>query len=80
MMFFDRGGLTLAVCVMSLLLIWRHWRNILSLLKGKESRLFEKQPEADPTKTRRRRRRVKRLHDEALPNHDSRSPRSKGNP
>ena len=80
LMFFDRPSVALAVSVMSLLLIWRHWRNIVSLLKGKESRLFEKPPETDPTKTRRRRRRVKRLHDEAVPDHDSRSPRSKGNP
>jgi glycerol-3-phosphate acyltransferase PlsY len=80
LMFFDRPSVALAVSVMSLLLIWRHWRNIVSLLKGKESRLFEKPPQADPTKTRRRRRKVKRLHDEALPDLDSRSPRSKGNP
>jgi len=78
LMFFDRPSVALAVSVMSLLLIWRHWRNILQLLKGKESRLGEKPAEIDPTKPRRRRRKVKRLHDEAVPERDSRSHSSKG--
>ena len=80
LMFFDRPSVALAVSVMSLMLIWRHWRNILKLVKGKESRIGEKapEPETDPNKPRRRRRRVKRLHDEAAPGLDSRSSRSKG--
>ena len=80
LMFFDRPSVALAVSVMSLLLIWRHWRNIMQLLKGKESRLGEKPAAVDPTKQRRRRRKVKRLHDEAVPDRDSRSHQSKGNP
>jgi glycerol-3-phosphate acyltransferase PlsY len=42
LMFFDRPSVALAVSVMSLMLIWRHWRNILKLVKGKESRIGEK--------------------------------------
>ena len=79
LMFFDRPSVALAVSVMSLLLIWRHWRNILKLLKGKEVRIGDKTAEADPTRVRRRRRKIKRLHDEAVPDLDSRSHRSKGN-
>lgn len=79
LMFFDRPSVALAVSVMCLLLIWRHWRNIIKLTQGKESRLGEKPPEDDPSKPRKRRRRVKRLHDEAVPGIDSRSSRSKGN-
>ncbi len=78
LMFFDRPSVALAVSVMCLLLIWRHWNNIIKLIKGKESRIGEKPAEADPNKPRRRRRRVKRLHDEAAPGIDSRSSRSKG--
>ena len=78
LMFFDRPSVALAVAVMCLLLIWRHWRNIVKLVQGKESRIGEKSPEPDPNKPRRRRHRVKRLHDEAAPNLDSRSSRSKG--
>ena len=74
-MFFDRPSVALGVSVMSLLLIWRHWHNIIKLIKGKESRLGDKAPEADPNKPKRRRRRVKRLHDEAAPGPDTRSPR-----
>ena len=79
LMFFDRPSVALAVAVMCLLLIWRHWRNILKLIQGKESRLGEKAADPDPSKPRRRRRRVKRLHDGAAPGFDSRSSRSKGN-
>ena len=79
LMFFDRPSVALAVSVMCVLLIWRHWRNITKLIQGKESRLGEKPAEPDPNKPRRRRRRVKRLHDEAAPGFDSRSSRSKGN-
>ncbi len=78
LMFFDRPSVALAVSVMSVLLIWRHWRNILQLLKGKESRLGEKPTPVDTSKPRRRRRKVKRLHDEAVPDRDSRSHPSKG--
>ena len=75
LMFFDRPSVALGVSVMSLLLIWRHWRNIVKLIKGKESRIGDKAPEATSDKPRRRRRRVKRLHDEAAPGPDTRSPR-----
>jgi hypothetical protein len=77
LMFFDRPSVALAVSVMCLLLIWRHWRNIVKLMQGKESRIGEKAPESDPNKPRRRRR-VKRLHDEAAPGVGSSSSRSKG--
>ena len=79
LMFFDRPSVALAVSVMSLLLIWRHWRNIVMLLKGKESRIGEKAPTTEDGKPRRRRRKIKRLHDEAVPDLDSRSTRSRGN-
>ena len=57
LLFFDRPPLALGVSVMSLLLVWRHWRNIASLLAGKEPKLGDKP--ADPK--RRRQRRVRRL-------------------
>lgn len=79
--FFDRPSIALGVSVMSLLLIWRHWRNIVKLLRGHESRIGEKAPDIDPEKKRRRRRKIKRLHDEARPDADSRNhpQRSRGN-
>ena len=53
LMVFDRPIIALAVTIMSLLLLWRHWRNIAKLLTGKETRIGEKPPE--PTGKRRRR-------------------------
>ena len=76
LLFFDRPIIALAVSVMSLLLIWRHWRNIVKLLAGKESRIGDKAEASDPG--RKRRRRVRRLHDEASPD-TQHPPRSKGN-
>jgi glycerol-3-phosphate acyltransferase PlsY len=72
LLFFDRPWIALAVSVMSLLLLWRHWRNMANLFAGKESKLGEKV--ADPK--RRRRRRLRRLHDNgsssaASPSHPS---------
>lgn len=80
MMFLDRPSVSLAVAVMSLLLVWRHWRNIVKLLRGQESRIGEKAADAEPNRKRRRRRKIKRLHDEAIPDIDSRHQRTKGNP
>ena len=60
LLFFDRPPVALAVCIMSLMLLWRHWRNIVALLTGKETKIGEK---VDTTK-RKRRRRVHRLHDD----------------
>ncbi len=77
LMFFDRPPVALAVSVMSLLLIWRHWRNIVKLLTGKESKLGEKVDENQPK--RKRRRRVRRLHDDAAAVAASRSHPPKGN-
>ena len=57
LLFFDRPPLALGVSVMSLLLVWRHWRNIANLMAGKEPKLGDKPP--DPK--RRRQRRVRRL-------------------
>ncbi len=60
LLFYDRPSVALAVIIMTLLLIWRHWRNIVSLLTGKESKIGQK---PDPAK-RKRRRRVHRLEDD----------------
>ena len=81
LMFFDRPSVALAVSVMGALLIWRHWRNIVKLLNGRESRIGDVAVAAvDPNVKRRRHRRVKRLHDEAAPGADTRSrSRSRGN-
>ena len=68
-MFFDRPPVALGVTVMSLLLIWRHSRNIVNLLKGKEPKLGVK-PVDDPK--RKRRRRVRRLHEDSV--RDTHSP------
>jgi glycerol-3-phosphate acyltransferase PlsY len=76
LMFFDRPIVALAVSVMSLLLIWRHWRNIVKLLTGKESRIGEKVDEAHPK--RRRRHRTRRLHEDVAPDAHH-THRSKGN-
>ena len=69
LMFVDRPSVALGVTVMCLLLIWRHSRNIVNLLKGKEPKLGAK-PEGDPK--RKRRRRVRRLHEDVV--RDTRSP------
>lgn len=61
LLFYDRPPVALAVCLMSLLLLWRHWRNIVGLLTGKESKIGKQA--ADPSR-RKRRRRVRRLHDD----------------
>jgi len=76
LLFFNRPIVVLAVSVMSLLLVWRHWRNIVKLLTGKESRIGDKADESDPG--RKRRRRVRRLHDDVSPDspHSSRSKES----
>ena len=76
LMFFDRPIVALAVSVMSLMLVWRHWRNIVKLLTGKESRIGDKADESDPK--RKRRRRVRRLHDDVSSgtHHSSRSKES----
>ncbi len=78
LVFFDhRPSLTLGVIVMSLSLIWRHWRNILKLMSGKESRIGEK---AEVDQPRKRRRRVRRLHDEVAPGHGANQQnRNRGN-
>ncbi len=75
LLFFDRPWVAMVVAVMSLMLIWRHWRNIGSLFKGKETKLGEKP--ADPQ--RRRRRRVRRLHDDGGTPPTPSSHPSKGN-
>lgn len=53
--FYDRPPVALAVTVMSVALLWRHWGNIVKLLRGKESRIGEK---VEPRSRRRRRRRT----------------------
>ncbi len=44
LMFYDSPSFALAVATMSLLLIWRHWRNIVRLAGGRETRIGEKKP------------------------------------
>ena len=79
LMFFDRPIVALAVSVMSLLLVWRHWRNIVKLLTGKESRIGDKANKANEANPNpKRRRRVRRLHDDVSPD-TQHPPRSKGN-
>ena len=41
-MFWEMGEITLAIGLMSLLLLWRHGENIGKLLAGKESRIGQK--------------------------------------
>ena len=78
LMFFDRPIVALAVSVMSLLLVWRHWRNIVKLLTGKESRIGDKANKANEANPNpKRRRRVRRLHDDVSPD-TQHPPRSKG--
>jgi len=55
LMFFNRPAVALSVTVMSLLLIWRHWRNITNLLAGRESKLGQKADESQPKRRRIRR-------------------------
>jgi hypothetical protein len=55
------------------LLIWRHWRNLVNLIAGKESKIGEN---ADPTE-RKRRRRIRHKHDDRASSNSSH--RSKGN-
>ena len=74
LLFFDRPSVALAVTVMCLMLVWRHWRNIVKLLTGKESKIGEKAAEPRP----RRHRRVRRLHNDGSSTAES-SHRSKGN-
>ena len=69
LLFLDRPPVALAVTVMSLLLVWRHTRNIVGLLKGKEPKLGGK-PVDGPK--RKHRRRVRRLHEDVV--RDTHSP------
>ncbi len=52
LLFFDKASTLMAVCFMSLLLLWRHRRNIVNLMVGRETRIGE----VEPDKKRRRRR------------------------
>lgn len=54
MMFFDGAATALAIGMMSILLVWRHWRNIVKLASGKETRIGE--PEPPPRRHRHRHR------------------------
>ncbi len=56
LLFFDKANRLMAVCFMSLLLIWRHRRNIVNLLVGREAKIGEVEPDK-----RRRRRRYREL-------------------
>ena len=75
LLFFDRPPLALGATVMSLLLLWRHQRNIVNLVKGKEPKLGAKADEAAP---RKRRRRVRRLHEDVAPDNHPSTHRTKG--
>ena len=48
MMFWQMNEVTLAIAIMSLLLVWRHSDNIAKLIAGKESRLGEKKADRIP--------------------------------
>ena len=67
LLIFDRPMIALATGCMAVLLVWRHWRNIIKLMQGRESRIGEKAGEGD----RRHRAPVKR----PLVRHHHRSPR-----
>ncbi len=75
LLFFERPSMALGVTVMSLLLIWRHWRNIMNLAAGKEPKLGAKP--VDPG-TRKHKRRVRRLHDDVAPDTHSGARSNKG--
>jgi acyl phosphate:glycerol-3-phosphate acyltransferase len=55
LMFYNTPSIALAVVTMSLLLIWRHWRNIVLLLSGRESRIGAKESERRHRRRRRHR-------------------------
>jgi glycerol-3-phosphate acyltransferase PlsY len=71
LMFFNRPNIALAVTIMCLLLIWRHWRNITKLLSGKESKIGAKAEDAPMV-----RRRSHRLHNPGGSTRSSRSSHS----
>ena len=62
MLIFDRAIIAVAVGCMSALLLWRHWRNIVKLMSGHESKIGDKPRES---KSKRRRRAV-RLHQDEM--------------
>ncbi len=68
LLFVDRPMIALGVSAMSLLLLWRHWRNIVKLLTGKETKIGEQAPEAG---RKRRRRRVRKLHNDGSDTRES---------
>ncbi len=63
LMFFDRPPIALGVTVMTLLLLWRHLRNFVNLIKGKEPKIGDAPL---PETKRKRRRRVRRLHEDVV--------------
>ena len=67
LLFFDRPMIALGVSVMSLLLVWRHWRNIVKLLTGKEAKIGEQAPDTG----RKRRRRIRKLHNDGSDTRES---------
>ena len=67
LLFIDRPMIALGVSVMSLLLVWRHWRNIVKLLTGKEAKLGEKAPDTG----HKRRRRIRKLHNDGSDTRES---------
>lgn len=75
LMFYDRPVVALAVTIMSLLLLWRHWRNMVNLMTGRESKLGQK---ADDSSKRRRRQR--RLHDDVKPSGHHHAPSTHSHP
>jgi glycerol-3-phosphate acyltransferase PlsY len=73
LLIFDRPIIALAVGCMSVLLVWRHWRNIVKLMQGRESRLGEKAADGQggssrqPTRRRLvRHHRATRLHQDEM--------------
>lgn len=72
LVFYDSTAQAIAIGLMSLLLVWRHWRNIVKLAAGKESRIGAKEP---PPHRHRHRRRHSSRHGHS---HRSASPRGDG--
>lgn len=54
LVFYDAMAQAFAIGLMSLLLVWRHWRNIVKLVAGRESRIGAEEP--PPHRHRHRRR------------------------
>jgi len=62
LLIFDRPIVALATGCMSVLMVWRHWRNIVKLMQGKESKLGEKAEDGVRGRHQHAKRRLVRHH------------------